>query len=344
MDEQKAYTRELVEGCISWDLIEERLLRYPAIRAHFSKHLKRRPSAPYHCHPMAWRLGTWSSEGVFARLDDLLRSAASLPGWSGERGLFSDRQYGSFWALLWQLQVAEWLVDRDLAPRWQNPGPDLQCSIGGQVVSLECYSSIGAYGAVLFLEELLAHLDERIELRYEPDRVLSSHPMEVTRLFESVLAAVDASRFHATEEVERGGWPVVLFSTPQPETLRVQLRGDDMERYNPRLDPQPGTNLEAHYANVLQAAFRAKAGKNALRSCRPNVVMINLAVQEEFQVATHILPSLGKLTREFDIPGDIDGIVWAITGIDDRLRVLSERCHWVLPAHPLRSVVGSAAA
>ena len=112
--------KRFVDSLISWDLVRRRLDRYPAIRSAFPLDLlaQRRESEPYFCHYMAWRLGTWTNESVMSRLDDLLEAASRLPNWSSERGLLESAEFGDFWSLLWQLQVAEYLAGvRDTSMR-----------------------------------------------------------------------------------------------------------------------------------------------------------------------------------------------------------------------------------
>ena len=96
-----------VDRFISWSLVKERLARYGALRRAFPLTLleRRRDSPPYFCHYMAWRLGTWSTETLFARLDELLLHAEALPNWEHERGLLESAEYADYWSLMWQLQV-----------------------------------------------------------------------------------------------------------------------------------------------------------------------------------------------------------------------------------------------
>jgi len=139
IDLNRKCVAQLVGKFMSWERVEERLKCYPEIRAHFEKHMTKSRSQGHHCHEMAWRLGTWSSnsERVFQRLEGLLAVAKTQPGWAGERQMFVTPQYGTFWSLVWQLQVAEWLVHLGFTPKWQNPGPDLLVEVGGRDVWVE---------------------------------------------------------------------------------------------------------------------------------------------------------------------------------------------------------------
>src|SRR5262252_5138239 len=138
----------LVERYISWDRVAQRLGRYEAIRRAFPLDLlhRHRATPPYYCHYMAWRLGTWFNESLFARLDELLANAERLQGWSGERGLLENPDFAAFWALVWQLQVAEHLCEVGSEVRWGNPGPDLSVLIDGRRLFVECYVFRKSFG------------------------------------------------------------------------------------------------------------------------------------------------------------------------------------------------------
>lgn len=71
--------RQLVHEFVNWGIVEQRLQRFPAIgRAFAMKYLRsHQDTPPYYCHYMAWRLGTWNSESLFARLVELLDESLS---------------------------------------------------------------------------------------------------------------------------------------------------------------------------------------------------------------------------------------------------------------------------
>ena len=161
--------KRLVDSLISWDLVSRRLDRYPAIRSAFPLELlcRRRESEPYFCHYMAWRLGTWTNESVVSRLDDLLEHGSALPNWSSERGLLESAEFGDFWSLVWQLQVAEYLAEVGEDAQWNASGPDLSATVDGRRLFVECYSYHKSFGLELFLEELLSHLGTDVHLQHD---------------------------------------------------------------------------------------------------------------------------------------------------------------------------------
>ena len=327
-----------------WDRVEERLRRYPEIRAHFEKPLRKSRQHGHHCHQMAWRLGTWSSdsEEIFQRLEGLLAVAKAQTGWAGEKGMFTSTQYGTFWGLVWQLQVAEWLVRLGFSPKWQKPGPDLRIEVGGRDVWVECYSAVGSHEAVEFLQELFSRVYPNVRVRYDPSKTL---PSRIEEMVETCITTVESKLATALEEVRTGAWPVLLYSSPEGGAITVQLDGDDIDRYEPRLERGSTPDLQSRFTKTLRRVFAAKHGKNSLAQKHPNVVMTNLVVHEMFQIAIHQVQLLHPNPRDLvphgviaDCP-DLDAIIWTITGIDEQLKTKVDQCEWRDLAHPLREIV-----
>lgn len=333
--------KKLVSQLLSNDLIEQRLKKYPEIACHFSAHIKKCDAQGRCCHQMAWRLGTWTSEHVFERLDHLLGLVKAMPGWSGEQGMLANPQYSNLWSLFWQLQVAEWLASLGFSPKWNNPGPDLLVEVDGQSVWLECYSTVGSYEPVEFLGEILPAIHPDLKVAYAPSGKSGSVD---EALPESCVVAVESELPAAIEKARTGKWPVLLYSSPDG-TISVRLYGDDIDRYDPSLDRGHTLDFEGHFRRALHQAFRGKIGKNALSNNRPNVVMINLVVNELFQLAVHPVRALSEDSRAL-IPSkvvtgsqDLDAVIWTITGIDEKLTTKSSQCVWKELAHPLRTRV-----
>jgi hypothetical protein len=340
--------RKLVRELVSTDLIEQRLKKYPEIACHFSEHIEKCCAEKRYCHQMAWRLGTWTSEHIFGRLDKLLGLAKAMPGWSGERGLLANPQYSNFWSLIWQLQVAEWLVSLGFLPKWNNPGPDLTVEVDGQRVWLECYSTVGLYEPVEFLREILPAIHPELEVAYAP----SGKSAAVDgALLESCVVTVESEFPAAVEKARTGKWPILLYASPDDGAISVRLYGDDINHYDPSLDCGHTLDFEGHFRRGLHQAFRGKIGKYALANNRPNVVMVNLVANELFQLSVDPVRHLSESPRVL-IPSnvvtgspDLDGVIWSITGIDEKLTTKSSQCVWRQLAHPLRTSVerGSAA-
>ena len=148
--------RQLVHRFISWELVEQRLQRFPAVGRAFPIEClrSRQEDPPYYCHYMAWRLGTWSSDSLFARLDELLSGAEQLRCWSAEAPLLKSAEFSDFWSLVWQLQVAEYLRTMASSVQWASSGPDLSAQVESETWYVECYTYRKSFGLMLFIEEV----------------------------------------------------------------------------------------------------------------------------------------------------------------------------------------------
>lgn len=131
--------QKLVQQLVSWDRIEERLARYSGIGDAFPLQLLKpyHDVPPFFCHYMTWRLGTWKNERSLQRLNELLVAAMSLENWSAERSLLRSAEFGDFWSLVWQLQMAEYLQSVGADARRLGVGPDLSVRLGGEEVFVE---------------------------------------------------------------------------------------------------------------------------------------------------------------------------------------------------------------
>ncbi len=122
--------------------MRRRLERYPAIRSAFPESTLKESSdkPPFYCHYMAWRLGTWNTESHFANLESLLWQAKELQNWECEHSLLTNGDYGTFWSLVWQMQVAARLREVGDDVRWSEPsgGPDLSVRIHDKRWFVEC--------------------------------------------------------------------------------------------------------------------------------------------------------------------------------------------------------------
>lgn len=308
----------LVERFISWERVEERLGRYPAIGRTFPLDLLRRhqTTPPYHCHYLAWRLGVWDWEGFFPRFDRLLTLAESLPGWAGERSLIETPEYAAFWSLVWQLQMAEHLcaVGRDV--RWGNPGPDLSVEVSGRRLFVECYVFRKSFGIKLYLEDVLGRLGDDIKLDHDYCLPFSLPQNDATASFlDSTLRPfLDAEWLGARRAKAQVRYPIVL--AKPASSLVIYLDGDEPAEYDPLAVPSPTGDPDAHLDLILREAVGQKSGANALERHQPNLVAVNYLLSTDAQVAFHLRGAPRRVT----LPASIDGFAVAPgVGIDARL-------------------------
>jgi hypothetical protein len=310
--------RTLVERYISWDRVKERLARYDAVQRSFPLDLleRHRDTPPYFCHYMAWRLGTWSNESFFARLEELLRLAESLPSWGGERSLLENPDFAVFWALIWQLQVAEHLCSVGTEVRWGNPGPDLSVEVNGRKLFVECYVFRKSFGLRLFLEEVLGHVGDDIKMDHDycmPFSLPSDADVEAF-LDDALRPFLDEAGLEGLRVQARQTYPVVVVRPAS--SLVIYIDGDDPDQYDPTIVPSVTGDPEAHIAVILKEAIGQKTGKNNLVAHRPNLVAVNYLLSSDAQVAFR----LRGLGHRVTLPDSIDGLAVAPgIGIDQRL-------------------------
>ena len=280
-------TRHFVHELIDWGRIDSRRRRYPAIAKSFPEEVLRRhwDKPPYYCHGMAWRLGTWSdwSEATFARLNQLLCLAGSIPNWENEESVLGMPDYGTFWSVIWQLQVAEHLCRIGAGVRWgeASGGPDLSVKIGGERWFVECYSIQKSYGLLSFLEELLSNtLDVSAQTEYQ--RFLR-RPVptgnRAARLLDELLEPLCDPRYR--EKACRSEVTIVCKASSSNPCIR--LTGKD--EYVPNTDPS-GSPRE-HVKRMLAESVRNKKQKNQLDQHRPNILAVNLLLTDT-QIASSL--------------------------------------------------------
>lgn len=214
-DNTEPAQRELVHRLIDWNRIRSSYERYPAIRRAFPLETMKKgcESPPYYCHYMAWRLGTWTDESLFQRLEELLICADTIPNWENERSLISDSDFSTFWSLVWQLQVAEYLhgIGEDVC--WAKSGRDLSVLVGHKRWYVECYTYQKSFALLNLLEELLETIDTAVRIKY--NRCLPfSLPNGKARerfLHEVLVPFLDPAYLARQKKDAEQGYPVILY-------------------------------------------------------------------------------------------------------------------------------------
>src|SRR3989304_4211350 len=100
--------KDFVHRALDWEKVSQRLKNYSCIAEEFPLHelQKYAAKAPYYCHQIAWRLGTWQDETPFQVIDQLLQSAGALSGWNARNRLLGQWKNEEFWSVIWELQTA----------------------------------------------------------------------------------------------------------------------------------------------------------------------------------------------------------------------------------------------
>ena len=311
----------LVNRLIDWKQVNNRLGYYPALKRAFpSDKLKKYcENPPYYCHYMSWRLGTWKDESLFHRLDQLLCCAENLPNWKHEQSLLNTAEFGDFWSLLWQLQVAEYLCKVGTDVRWNKSGPDLSVNVCSVRWYVECYVYHKSFGLLRFVEEVLRKIDPAICVRYDlclPFTLPQNTERNkfIDNIFTPFLNSGYVNKAKACAKVK---YPVILYQDPK-SSLCIYIDGDDSNAYMPGVIPDSVGDPESYLELALKEAVQAKMNSNKLKDYHPNLLAINYLLSEDFQFANALPQRMRSLVLP-QIGPNIDVLAASAAGIDEHL-------------------------
>ena len=235
---------------------------------------------------MAWRLGTWSGSS-FDRFNKLLGRAERLPNWKNEKSVLRSPAYGTFWSLIWQLQVAEHLCRIGTGVRWgeASGGPDLSVEIAGERWFVECYSIQKSYGLLSFLNEFLSTILE-VSVQTEYRRFLPmSLPSqgEAGYLLDDILQPFCSWCYR--KKARKSDVTIVCETSSSAPRVRLTSKN----QYIPNTD---GPGSPTHHVRVmLEESVRKKKQENQLEQHHPNILAVNLLLTDT-QVASSLRPNV----------------------------------------------------
>ncbi len=319
--QDKPAQRHFVHKEIDWKRVERCLERYPSIGRVFPLNTLKQhcESPPYYCHYMSWRLGAWPDESLLQRIEELLCCAEALPHWENERSLLRSAEFGDFWSLVWQLQVAEHLCEVGTDVSWAKSGPDLSVKISGERWFVECYTYHKSFDLLLFLNELLGKLDQAVCTSYDvcsPFRLPQNS--DRTAFLHQVLSPfLDPAFVENAKEKAKRKYPEVLHKHPS-SSLYVYVDGDDVDTYEPGIVPNNVGNPARYLQVALGEAVSAKRCSNDLKNHHPNIVAVNYLLSTDYQVAKSLPERVHSLTLP-EIEPNIDVLAASAIGIDERM-------------------------
>ena len=312
--------RELVHRHIDWGTVDRRLSAFQAIRRSFplEQLKKQKDTPPYFCHYMAWRLGTWNNESPFERLEELLTVAEHLPNWKSEASLLTTADFATFWSLVWQLQVAEYLCAIGTDVQWCKSGPDLSCKFESEILFVECYALRKSFPLFKFIEEVLTKIDP--DIRAEYDHCLRFNlpaNSDRTQFLDSALSPLLNPKILERAKIEAQHQNPVVLSQPA-SSLVIYMTGPD-DSYMPGIVPNRVGDTEDYLEVILREAVRAKQNANALASHRPNLVAVNCALSIDAQLAIDMSRDLDLQLPAPALGPNLDALAISTVGITERL-------------------------
>jgi hypothetical protein len=156
----------IINKNLDWERVQERIQCYKHIAEIFplTELQKCSDKAPFYCHYMGWRLGTWQDEEWFQFFDRLLGIGTNLPGWDKDR-IPGGCEFENFWGFIWELQAAVFFANHlGLGTEWLKAGPDIQVSTESSSFFVECTTYRKSFGLEEFISELFRCISQDIRM------------------------------------------------------------------------------------------------------------------------------------------------------------------------------------
>jgi len=337
----------IIRKNLDWEKVEERLNRYKNISELFPlKKMKAESEPPpYYCHFMAWRLGVWKNEDRFQFLETILEIAKKIPGWKNTR-IPSGREFDNYWGFIWELQVAAFFSEHlKLKTEWLASGPDLLISTKSGQFYVECTTYRKSFYLENFISELFSCLSEYIEVTHAPFMkfsLLKNNPNDVKNFLHTLFNPYLDPSFLTNRLGELQKITPILLpvdSALEIENFHVYLDNpeiptkDDDLLQNMSITGDPLCYLHTVLKETI-GENSAKSGSNNLNKCHPNLVMVNFLLGIDYQ--------LTKMLRELpepEIAKTLDGVIFAVCGIDRMLTFDSSDIYIKMENHPIKPII-----
>lgn len=330
-----------VRQYLKWEKVRERLERYKHISRIFPFESLQQCSnkEPYYCHYLGWRLGTWESEGLFEFFDKLLEIGTSLPGWNESR-VPGGCEFDQFWGFIWELQTAVFFADYlGLKTEWKKAGPDLRVLADSTAFFVECTTYRKSFALEEFISEVFRLIHPEIVVEHIPCLQFSLPKNDkigafLDSLFEPYLdAAFLEHKLKVTQQLSPITLPIPLGS----QNFYVYLDNSDAVNHDLELRQilhsagDPGSFLKL----ALKEIIGNKASANKLLQSRPNLLMVNFLLGNDWQLARSLRP-----IPELDLGETFDGVFLTACGID-RVPAFQNSFISCKPEHPIKLLKGS---
>ncbi len=318
--------QELVNRFVDWERVRSQLSRFPAIAKHFPEDLLRActDKPPYYCHYMTWRLGTQWDERYLQNFERMLAVVAQIKNWPEEFQSWQQRHdFGEYWSLVWQMQMAHFFHARGASLAWNSKGPDLTVEVDEGRFFVECYSYRKSYSIEDFVWELLRRVHPRIRVEhrdYFPFSLPKDADTATANFLDELLRPfLDPGFLQQALSAADKRWPHLLPVPKAAKNFSVYLVGDDSVHDSGVLPNCPG-DPESFLKDCLAKAVSNKQHANGLGEHRRNVLAINYLLEPEFFMAEQRQQELQEKMPEVYLGPTLDAILYtSCTGVDDNL-------------------------
>jgi hypothetical protein len=316
-------------------LVKERLDHYENISKFYSLDYLQSCSnkAPFYCHYLGWRLGTWESEELFRFFDALLANAVKLPNWKKDR-IPQGCEFENFWSFVWELQVAQLFASYpNTSLEWTNSGPDLKVGSKAGEFFVECTIYRKSFGLEEFINELLDHIHPWIDAKHVPFNIFSlPKDKDVGSFLDTLFRPLLDEKFLQEKIREAAQISPVILPTPEGvENLYVFIENDNAKDSSPNrpwiATGSPEDSLEVIVKEVLDN----KRESNGLKSHRPNLLAANLLLGQDYQLATAL-----RTIPTPDLGAEFDAVFLTACGIDAIPSLNNNRLIYFYDSHPIK--------
>lgn len=314
----------LIDKLIDWELVKSRISMYSNISSHYNMKLFQECSTrpPFYCHYLAWRLGTWEDDSLFEFIDHLLEIASSLPNWESERHLLLSQDYGVFWNLMWQMQVAAYFYKREkVNVEWfeHQAGPDLKIKHKNKDLFVECYNFSKSFIIENFIDDIFSQLSANIRVEHQlflkfslPN---SGQKLEcfLNDIFRPYL---DKAFLKQKEQEAEKKYPVLLPVPEEVNNFYIYLEGNDPNNFTPGILPMGAGDPNAYLNQMVRESLENKINSNKLNEKHPNILTINFLIGKDLQnIFKHniCMPGFKIPDKYFQV---FDCVVFEACGID----------------------------
>lgn len=282
----------LIDKFIDWEKVKKRLYKYHNIGSQYDLELFKECSSkpPFYCHYLALRLGTWENDSYFDFLDNLFFVAKSLPNWESERHLLTNHEFGVFWGLLWQMQIANFFNKIDgVEIQWlkDKSGPDLRAKYKEDDLFIECYSFSKSFIVENFIKEIFGMVSHNIKIGHQLflNFSLPNSGQKLDSFLDEIFKPyLDAKFIKQKEQEAQDKYPVLLPVPREVNNFHIYLEGTNPDRYTPGILPMGGGNPNAYVNQMVCESIKNKYKSNKLNENHPNILAINFLIGEDLQI------------------------------------------------------------
>jgi len=291
---------------------------------------------------LGWRLGTWpGSKGdeLLSFFDRQLEGASHLSGWDAEfRSFQRDCEFGVFWSLLWQMQVANYF-SKFTEVKWNSKGPDIVVTTENGAFFVECYCPQRSYGMQTYISAVFDRIGS--DIRVENALWLPfSLPQNCKRssFLDELFSPYLTPKFLSEKRREAlDVWPVLL-PVPRGATgLDLFIEGPS-DSYQPLVVDSTAGSPKAYFVDILGKAIHAKAKENDLQNHRPNLLAINFLLSAGYQMDSGRFDKL-EVIHECSPPDVVDALMLSASGIDKELERNDFNVTHASKDHPIMSLL-----